>query len=234
MKRYWQRFQKHKLSVLLNTFTSAIIGIWVICSVVMLLLSPEYVEFLYKQSWFPIDQYGWTTSQRIARAHLALDYLKTHTFEVEKYYLLNFSPSEHVHMQDVRWLIQSVYRIWIFCSVLLLGLFITHIRRKSLQEFSKLWKRAVITTVLLFGSIGIIATVAWNFFFTLFHQLLFTPGTWSFPQTTTLIRLFPELFWQVTTASVFLGIIFLHLIVLLILRIITRIQQRRDTFPTIE
>ncbi|MDV7390213.1 DUF1461 domain-containing protein, partial [Arthrospira platensis SPKY1] len=37
--------------------------------------------------------------------------------------------------------------------------------------------------------------VAWGAFFTLFHDLFFPPGTWTFNYTDSLIRLFPEQFW---------------------------------------
>jgi integral membrane protein (TIGR01906 family) len=39
------------------------------------------------------------------------------------------------------------------------------------------------------------AVVAWDTFFTAFHQLFFAGGTWVFAYSDTLIRLFPEQFW---------------------------------------
>ena len=44
-------------------------------------------------------------------------------------------------------------------------------------------------------AIGVFAIVAWESAFTLFHQLLFPPGTWSFPANSTMIRLYPPEFW---------------------------------------
>ncbi len=44
-------------------------------------------------------------------------------------------------------------------------------------------------------AIGIFAIVAWDAAFTLFHELLFPPGTWSFPPDSTMIRLYPPGFW---------------------------------------
>jgi integral membrane protein (TIGR01906 family) len=44
-------------------------------------------------------------------------------------------------------------------------------------------------------AIGLFAVVAWDTAFTLFHQLLFPPGTWSFPATSTMILLYPPDFW---------------------------------------
>lgn len=41
----------------------------------------------------------------------------------------------------------------------------------------------------------VLAIIGWNTWFTAFHQLFFLPGTWTFTQTDTLIRLFPLPFW---------------------------------------
>jgi integral membrane protein (TIGR01906 family) len=42
---------------------------------------------------------------------------------------------------------------------------------------------------------GAFAVLAWDSAFTLFHELLFPPGTWSFPLDSTLIQLYPPPFW---------------------------------------
>jgi integral membrane protein (TIGR01906 family) len=44
-------------------------------------------------------------------------------------------------------------------------------------------------------AIGVFAVVAWDTAFTLFHELLFPPGTWSFPADSTMILLYPPGFW---------------------------------------
>ena len=44
-------------------------------------------------------------------------------------------------------------------------------------------------------AIGVFAVVAWESAFTLFHELLFPPGSWSFPPTSTMIRFYPPEFW---------------------------------------
>jgi integral membrane protein (TIGR01906 family) len=48
-----------------------------------------------------------------------------------------------------------------------------------------------VATVLM----GVFAVVAWDSAFTLFHELLFPPGTWSFPPDSTMILLYPPDFW---------------------------------------
>jgi len=44
-------------------------------------------------------------------------------------------------------------------------------------------------------AIGAFAVLAWDSAFTLFHELLFPSGTWTFPADSNLIQLYPPPFW---------------------------------------
>jgi integral membrane protein (TIGR01906 family) len=44
-------------------------------------------------------------------------------------------------------------------------------------------------------AIGAFAVLAWDSAFTLFHELLFPPGSWTFPADSSLIQLYPPAFW---------------------------------------
>jgi uncharacterized membrane protein len=46
----------------------------------------------------------------------------------------------------------------------------------------------VIAVIVLIG-------VSWNFVFVQFHEILFPPDSWTFYNSDSLIRLFPEKFW---------------------------------------
>lgn len=50
-------------------------------------------------------------------------------------------------------------------------------------------------TVGLIGLIGLTAAFAFRFFFVRFHRIFFAGETWLFPNTDTLIQIFPEKFW---------------------------------------
>jgi integral membrane protein (TIGR01906 family) len=50
----------------------------------------------------------------------------------------------------------------------------------------------------LIGLIILSVLTMFNFIFVLFHEIFFSAGTWSFLYSDTLIRLFPERFWQDT------------------------------------
>ncbi|MCZ7668066.1 MAG: DUF1461 domain-containing protein [Chloroflexi bacterium] len=49
-----------------------------------------------------------------------------------------------------------------------------------------------VTAVLL---VIIFIGIGWSLFFTLFHNIFFDSGTWTFAYSDSLIRLFPEQFW---------------------------------------
>ncbi|MBC8099255.1 MAG: DUF1461 domain-containing protein, partial [Armatimonadetes bacterium] len=76
----------------------------------------------------------------------------------------------------------------------------------ALLVIALLWTRdrSALATALLRGGLltvgGVVVIVlgviiAWDSFFTTFHQLFFQDGTWIFYYSDTLIRLFPEQFW---------------------------------------
>ncbi len=54
----------------------------------------------------------------------------------------------------------------------------------------------------LIAGIGMMALLAWQAWFELFHQLFFAPGSWLFSYTDTLIRLFPVQFWSDATLAI--------------------------------
>jgi integral membrane protein (TIGR01906 family) len=61
----------------------------------------------------------------------------------------------------------------------------------------------------LLGGVGGLMLVRWDVFFTGFHELFFPSGTWTFPYSETLIRLFPVRFWM-DVALVIVGLLVLQ------------------------
>jgi uncharacterized membrane protein len=50
-------------------------------------------------------------------------------------------------------------------------------------------------------ALGIFAALAFDTAFTLFHEIFFPGGNWAFPATSTLIRLYPTDFWELSSAA---------------------------------
>ena len=63
-------------------------------------------------------------------------------------------------------------------------------------------RRAGLTTSLVVLGVGVISLVAFDSLFTLFHQVFFPGGNWSFdPSTQRLVQLYPFRFWQIAAAA---------------------------------
>ena len=71
--------------------------------------------------------------------------------------------------------------------------------------------------------LGVLMGVAWETFFVGLHGVFFAPDTWRFYYTDTLIRLFPEPFWQLA------GLVVVVMVVVpaFVLALLGRILQRR-------
>jgi uncharacterized membrane protein len=76
-------------------------------------------------------------------------------------------------------------------------------------------RHAALVAIGLVSSLALIIGFMWNRFFITFHHLLFPQGNWTFPQSSSLIRLFPEIFWvdyAIFTICIFYSVSFLVLL----------------------
>jgi integral membrane protein (TIGR01906 family) len=69
---------------------------------------------------------------------------------------------------------------------------------KWLDDYLRGLERGGIFVLVLIGLIILSVLVAFNVIFIIFHEIFFKTGTWTFLYSDTLIRLFPERFWQDT------------------------------------
>ncbi len=173
---------------------------------VRLLAGDLYLAYEYGKSDFPPDPYGFTPSQRLSiasgnlrfvRENLAIEALSNQVLDGKPVYNLR----ELSHMLDVQNVYQSVGRAWhliIFLTLLtglLIGLFSDRIDLPS-----AILAGGFLTSGLIFV-LGVLALVAWQGWFTAFHQIFFSQGSWLFEYTDTLIRLFPQKFWVDSTLT---------------------------------
>jgi integral membrane protein (TIGR01906 family) len=111
-----------------------------------------------------------------------------------------YDPAERGHLADARAL------LWLFLAagaLSALGLTLS-IVRASAPERRSIWRSvsqagaaAAIGVVVM----GIGSVVAFATLFTLFHQVFFPGGGWSFdPATQRLVQLYPQAFWQIVAA----------------------------------
>jgi integral membrane protein (TIGR01906 family) len=110
---------------------------------------------------------------------------------------------EREHMADVRDVFASFYLVAAGSALILVGAFAF---ARSTAARAVFWRRLSRTGVIIVLATIIGGAVAVLFFdaaFTLFHDLFFPPGTWTFdPATERLVQLFPYQFWVETSVAV--------------------------------
>ncbi len=161
------------------------------------------VRWEYGKADFPPDPYGLTTEERVRLADACVDYLTTGA-GIDRLADLRlpdgrpaFNDRELAHMVDVKRVLGGILWAGLIAGLVVVGGTAALAARPTTRPRASagLLSGSLLTLVLLLGIGGLMLT-QWNVFFTGFHELLFPPGTWTFPTSDTLIRLFPERFWM--------------------------------------
>ena len=176
-----------------------------------LLLTPVFPQVEYRTPGFPADDYGFTLQDRLHWSTISIDYLVNNA---DISFLGNltfpdgsplFNERELSHMRDVKQVVKPVLWIGYTVWVLLLGLGLWARFGGWWQEYLRgLWRGGWLTLALVVVLGGFAAVSFWQFF-TVFHELFFSGGSWLFLYSDTLIRLFPLPFWQ--DAFLFAGVL---------------------------
>ena len=169
---------------------------------VRLLLTPAYVQLAYRLPAFPEDRYGLTQADRVGQANTALAYLLN---DAGPEFLgdLKFEDGTPVynerelrHMVDVKRLVQAAIRVWIGSLAVAVALGIALWRLRGGGTFARGLHSGSKLTLWVMGILGVGLLVTFSTVFVGFHRIFFEGDTWLFLYTDTLIRLFPERFWQ--------------------------------------
>ena len=176
-----------------------------------LLLTPVFPQVEYRTPGFPADDYGFTLQDRLHWSTISIDYLVNNA---DISYLGNltfpdgsplFNERELSHMHDVKQVVIPVlwigYTVWFL--LLVLGLWAGF--GGWWQEYLRGLRRGGWLTLALVVVLGGFAAISFWQFFTVFHELFFSGGSWLFLYSDTLIRLFPLPFWQ--AAFLFAGVL---------------------------
>jgi integral membrane protein (TIGR01906 family) len=176
-----------------------------------LLLTHAFLEGEYRMPGFPPDDYGFSLQDRLHWSKISVDYLLNHadiSFLGKQKFpdgSALFNERELSHMQDVKKVVQPVLWIGYTFWLLMLGIGLWARFGGWWPEFVRGIRRGGWLTVGLVAAIGIFAGISFWQFFTIFHGLFFSGGSWLFFYSDTLIRLFPLPFWQ--NAFLFAGIL---------------------------
>jgi len=165
-------------------------------------LTPIYINTEYNLPGFPLDDYGFSTADRLQWGQYSIDYLlgKISHAEFSTQTLPDGSPlfneREISHMLDVRNLTAPVLLIWKVTLAFFVLVLLISLSGKWSADYLKALSSGAQLTILLIALILVSVTLNFDLLFTKFHQLFFTGDTWLFYLSDNLIRLFPIRFWR--------------------------------------
>ena len=194
-----------------NLFISLVcVGITLLVPAALLLngiagtIRPTTLHEIYHT--LPEDAHGFSQTERLDLALLTLTYLHhpepaataVRFLESQRLPGTNqplYNERELAHLVDVKRVVATLdlwaARLGLLFSLSLMALIWPKTRS---YVFWALWRGLKVSGLLLVAAV-LLFMFFWPYFFTTFHHLLFPPGSWYFPTTDSLIRLFPEAFW---------------------------------------
>jgi len=213
-----------KINKILVVILAMFIPFIILMGGVRLIMSPAFAEFEYDRAGFPLDPYGMETRERKQWAGYSIRYL-TNSEPID--YLGNlqnfqgqkiFTESELSHMVDVKEVVQGALLAWyiiIGLSVAILGWFLIMGQWSLLRQA---FQAGGWVTLGFIGALLIFLLVSFDTLFDRFHRLFFADGTWLFDQSSTLIRLFPFVFWRDAFALVLIFALVVGILLVLLTR----------------
>ncbi len=174
----------------------------IILTAVRLLLTPIWLNIEYRMPGFPADPFGFTLEERLRWANVSLEYLLNDA-GIEYFDSQRFSDGVHIyearelqHLVDVKNVVSASLLVWYFSISFLLIVGLLSIWGDFKEEYRAGVQRGAWLTIGFVAVVLVFVIAAFGIFFVYFHEIFFDPGTWTFSYADTLIRLFPERFWQ--------------------------------------
>ena len=174
-----------------------------------MLANDWFVRFEYDRDGFPDDRYGLTRDERERLALLGLESIRPGGEGVgllERATLPDgstaFERRELSHMRDVRTLLGAAltFQLVAALAVVVLALALARTRARPLVPRGLLLGATATLGVAVLAVPLIL--LGFDGFFARFHELFFEGDSWRFARADTLLRLYPERFWQDTAALV--------------------------------
>jgi integral membrane protein (TIGR01906 family) len=168
------------------------------------LATDTFVRHEVARGGFPPDRYGLTTAER---RHLALTGLHSIVPDSDGVVLLEratlpdgstaFDSREIRHMRDVRSRLGVAYTAQLVALIMIAVLAIV-LHRSRRWRFVVPWGLLVgsILTLMIASLAVPVILLGFDGFFLRFHEVFFNGDTWRFSNTDTLLRIYPEAFWQ--------------------------------------
>ena len=213
-----------KINKILIVILAIFIPFVILMGGVRLIMNPAFAEIEYDRAGFPPDPYGMETPERKQWAGYSIRYL-TNNEPID--YLSNlqnfkgqkiFTDSELSHMADVKEVVQRALLAWYIILGLSVAMLVWFLVMGQWSAMRKAFQAGGWVTFGLISALLIFLAVSFDTLFTRFHQLFFAEGTWLFDESSTLIRLFPFVFWRDAFALVLTFTLLIGIILALIFR----------------
>lgn len=165
-----------------------------------------FVRYEYDRSGFPADRLGLAPADRERLALVGLAAIQPSSDGIvllERATLPGgqraFDHREVSHMRDVRLLLARAFRLQaVAVAAIVVVAWLT--RRGSARRAVPLGLAIGSALTLAAAALAVpIILLGFDSFFVGFHELFFSGDTWRFSRTDTLLRLYPERFWEDTS-----------------------------------
>ncbi|MGP7812711.1 TIGR01906 family membrane protein [Glutamicibacter soli] len=199
---------------------AVIFPILTLIAAIRLVATPGFLALSYGRPGFPNDIYGFSAAERLTYGSYGVDYLNNFAGPEFLSGLVlptgsaMFTAGEVQHMVDVKNLIGFAYVLGA-CLAVLMVIGIWYLAKRYAGGVRRALFSGAIATLVLIAALLAMAFMGWQSFFSDFHALFFSEGTWTFKLSDTLIRLYPEQFW-IDSAAAVAGLILLTVVIVLI------------------
>lgn len=175
-----------------------------------LLLSEQFLRFEYSRPGFPADPYGFTAEDRLDYGLFALNYIyngesinylarlrlpgeKCWTPAAAGSDCALFSERELQHMLDVQRRTAAAFALAAICAIAGVAIAVSSRFSAGLRADILIGiRRGCMLTLLLVLALAMLSLSTWDYAFEAFHEFFFAEGSWRFPFSDSLIRLYPE------------------------------------------
>ena len=217
-----------KINKILVIILALFIPYILLMSGIRLVMTPAFPAIEYQRSGFPEDQFGFTVQERTKWSEYAIRYL---TNDQEISYLGNlqditgkklFTTDELSHMVDVKEVVKNASMVWYVLGGMSIAILVWFVVMGQWDSLRRSLNTGGWITIGLLGALLVFLAVSFDKLFEYFHRLFFQDGTWTFSESSTLIRLFPFEFWR----DAFVLVIGFALIIGIVLVLVTRKRSK--------
>lgn len=185
---------KDYLSITFKYLLVIILPFFLFFSNVCLLFSPAFIRYEYNKKNFP-KAMNFSDEERLLIAESVLFYVRDGKDIPDNHQSL-FREKELSHLSDTRYLTGKIFTLHkILALLIVFSLLTLFTDEKSKRKIPVYIFFGCLLTVFLVGFASLFIYTSFEWFFIKFHQILFSPGTWTFYASDVLIQLFPQKFW---------------------------------------